>query len=588
MGFHGGMTEVSGEIDSFAAPGGRRPAHAAGLRATLGPALLILGLTILAYLPAVSGLFLWDDDHHFSENPLMTAPGGLWALWTQHAFYYPLTSTTFWLARRLWGLSPVPYHQLNILLHALNAILLWRLLARLKVQGAWLAGAVFALHPVNVQSVAWMTELKNMQSGLFYLLALHAWVGFRENRRAGAYAAALLFFGLALLSKTSTVTLPLALVVIELWRGGRLERRFLVAWLPFMALSAAAGLATVVLHRGMVAGPEWAETPPQRLILAARCLWHYLGKLFWPVPLTFVYPRWTVDAGRWAQWLWVAALPLPVAAAWAARRTWGRPALLALAYFAASLLPVLNFFRMYYTRYSYVADHWQYLAMMGGVAWLAAGLTGLLRRAQARPAVKYLALAGVLLLLGSLTWRQAGIYQDPRTLWYDTISKNPQAAISYNNLGIYYLGRGEGATARGNVAQGRIEFSKAVNILGQGLARNAGNAELLTIRGAALLYLDQPQAALEVLEQARRKLPDDPEVLNNIGSALAALGREPEARATLERVIQIKPEFPEAYVNLARLLAGAGRRGEARGIIERGLRRMPAQPVLLNSLNGLR
>ncbi len=556
--------------------------------AALLPALALVVFVLIAYLPAMRGLFLWDDDHHFSENPLMTAPGGLAALWTQHGFYYPLTSTTFWIARRLWGLNPLPYHLLNALLHGLNCVLLWRLLKRLGVPSAWLAAALFALHPAHAQSVAWMTELKNMQSGLFYLLALHGWVRFREGRGGRFYAMAVISFVLALLSKTSTVTLPLALLAVGLWRRESFDRRALAAWAPLAALSGLAGLLTVVLHRGQVIGPYWSETWPERLILAGRCFWHYLGTLLCPARLAFVYPRWTVDAARPAQWLWVATLPVLFGGLWALRKSGGRPTLVALVYFAISLLPVLNFFKMYYTRYTYVADHWQYLADMGGVAWLGGSLGWLVRRARVRAEVGRLIFAGVLVLLGSLTWRQAFIYRDQQALWDDTIRKNPQAAIAYNNLGTYWIGLGQRATAANQPALAARAYATAEQCLAAGLARNPDNVELLTIHAVALIDCGRPNQALDALERADRLAPRDPEILNNMGLALGLLKRSGDAAHAFERAVAARPDFAEAYYNWARMLADLGDEAGARRALARGLEQLPHAPALLKLREDIR
>lgn len=543
-----------------------RPTGAAPWRAP-ALALLILALTFLAYSPALRGGFLWDDDKHFSENPYMTRPGGLAGIWTERVMYYPLTSTSFWAARRAWGLNPVPYHLLNVALHGANALLLWLLLRRLRVRGAWLAGALFALHPVNVQSVAWMTELKNVQSGLFYLLALHAWVASRERGGRLTYAAALLSFALALLSKTSTVTLPLALVVIQLWRREPLSRRTALALAPFFALSGLAGLMTVALHNPMVGGPEWGETLPMRLILAARGVWFYLAKLLLPVRLTFVYPRWDIDARRLADWLWLPGLLLMLGAPFLSRRrAWSRPTALALAYYVASLLPVLNFFRMYYTRYSYVADHWQYLAAMGGVAWIAGGADWLAERSRLREKTAVLLAAALLVALGALTWRQAHIYRNPVTLWNDTIKKNPRGAIAYHNLGCHFLAQGQNAVAE--------------RVLAAGLEVNPEDPELLTVHGAALIALNRPQEALAAVERAMAKTPEDPDTLTNLGSALSQLGRTDEAARRFREALQRKPDLVQAWYNLGQTLLAAGRRDEARAAARQGLRAVPGDPNL--------
>src|SRR6266404_4754785 len=189
--------------------------------AWLGAATLS-ALTILAYLPASQGGFIWDDDRYVTHNYLLTAPDGLRRIWLSldaPSQYFPLTYTVLRVEHSLWGLHPSGYHWTNILLHLANAFLVWALLARLKIRGAWLAAAIFALHPIQVESVAWISELKNVLMGFFFLLTLIAWtiyVDLRPRWRYVFYLAALAFCLLALCAKSIACTLPAALLLI-LW-----------------------------------------------------------------------------------------------------------------------------------------------------------------------------------------------------------------------------------------------------------------------------------------------------------------------------------------------------------------------------------
>lgn len=549
-----------------------------GHRAELALGAALVLATLAAYLPALSGGFLWDDDAHVSENPFMVGAGGLRALWTQHVFYYPLTSTTFWIGRRLWDLNPLPYHQLNIALHAINALLLWRLLTKLKIPGALLGAAIFALHPVHVQSVAWITELKNVQSGLFYLLTLLAWVAFLETGKRRMFGLALGLFALALLSKTSVVVLPFALVIIHLWLDRPVDRRWAVRWAPFFLLSFAAGALTVVFHRPHVApDAQWLDTYPERVVIAGRAVWFYLGKLILPFNLAFVYPRWEIDAGRLASYLTWPALLLTGAIGWRWRRSWGRPFLLAMVYFVVCLLPVLGFFRMYYTRYSYVADHWQYLASMGAIAWAAGSGAWLLRAdpkaaapRRARKIARVAIGAGLVLLLGARTWDQTHIYRDQETLWTDTIAKNPTSAIAYNNLG----GR-----------HGRAgDFGRAAAVFRIGLVRNPNDIDLQSNLGAALVQLGANEEAIVLLRASLAREPKDARTLNNLGLALAAMGDADQAVDIFRRAITLRPSLIETYVNLAGVFMDRGRPDDAIRALEAGLSIDPANPILRQNL----
>src|SRR5881296_231737 len=204
--------------------------------------LLLAVVTIFAYRPAWNGGLLWDDDVYITNNELLTAPDGLRRIWfslDSPSQYFPLVYSTFRIEYALWGLNPTGYHWVNLLLHVANAMLVWRLLACLKVPGAWLAGAIFALHPVQVESVAWITERKNVLMGFFFLLTLLAWVAFVDQRTKQPwrfYALALVLYVLALSAKSTACTLPAALLLI-LWLQKRpITKQRLIKIVPFVIL----------------------------------------------------------------------------------------------------------------------------------------------------------------------------------------------------------------------------------------------------------------------------------------------------------------------------------------------------------------
>ncbi len=281
--------------------------------------------------------------------------------------YYPLLHSAFWLEHFMWGEAVVGYHLTNIVLHALSACLVVMVMRRLSLPGAWLAGLVFALHPVNVESVAWISEQKNTLSGVFCLASLLIYLHFDEDRQKSKYLLATGLFVLALLSKTVTATLPAVLLVIFWWRRGRLEwKRDVLPLLPWFALGICAGLFTSRVERtfGGASGTDFLLTPAQRLLIAGRAICFYAGKLFWPANLTFFYPQWKIDAAVWWQWLFPAGvLALGLGLVLASRRY--RGPLAGFLIFAGTLFPVLGFLNVYPFRYSYVADHFQYLACLG-------------------------------------------------------------------------------------------------------------------------------------------------------------------------------------------------------------------------------
>src|ERR1700679_623430 len=273
----------------------------------------LLFVTLIAYIPALNGGLLWDDEGHVT-SPDLQSLHGLWRIWFEFGStqqYYPLLHSAFWIEHRLWGDTVLGYHLVSVLLHALSACLGGAIVRYLRLPGAWLAGFLFALHPVCVEAVAWISEQKSTLSGAFYLAALLCYLHFDRSRRGWQYFLALALFVLALLSKTVAATLPAALLVLLWWRRGRLDwKRDVRLLLPWFALSVAAAAVTEYVEQNFLGarGPEFALTLAQRCLVASRAIWFYLGKLIWPVNLTFIYPRWKVDQTVWWQYLFPLGL----------------------------------------------------------------------------------------------------------------------------------------------------------------------------------------------------------------------------------------------------------------------------------------
>jgi tetratricopeptide (TPR) repeat protein len=402
---------------------------------------LLAALLVAAYLPAIRGGFIWDDDVYVTNNGLLEAPDGLQRIWFSKespSQYFPLVYTVFRWERALWGLHPAGYHLVNVALHGANALLVGLLLARLAVPGAWLAAALFAFHPVQVESVAWVTELKNVLSTFWYLAALHAWLATLEargRRFALLYAGALAAFLLGLFSKTTVVTLPAAMLVLLWYRGERIGRRRIAEILPFAACGLAMAGVTIWWERTVqgTQGDVFAFSLAERALIAGRALWFYLGTLAWPANLAFSYPRWQISPSDPVQYLWPAAAVAAGAALFALRRRL-RAVAAAAAFFVVTLAPMLGFVPLYTFWYSFAADHYQYLAAAGPLALLAAALSLPAGGPRAR---RVLRAAPLLLvpLLAALTFRQARIYESRETLWRDTLAKNPASWLAAANLG---------------------------------------------------------------------------------------------------------------------------------------------------------
>jgi protein O-mannosyl-transferase len=508
-------------------------------------ALLLAVTTILAYQPAWHGGFIWDDDAYITNNELLTAPDGLRRIWfslDSPSQYFPLVYTMFRFERAWWGLSPTGYHFVNILLHLANALILWSLLARLRVPGAWLAGAIFALHPVQVESVAWITERKNVLMGLFFLLTIRAWVEFVDKQtkhRWFFYVLALLLYALALFSKTTACTLPAALLLILWLQGRRINQRQLVQLVPFVVLALGMGLLTVWwerYHQG-TRGPLFAISPPERLLIASRAIWFYLGKLFWPSNLTFIYPRWIVSPTHLLEYAWLAALGGLCAVIFFARRYVGRSLEVAALFFVATLSPVLGFIMLYTFRYTFVADHYQYLASIGPIALASVGITTLAASFKVSRHFIFGAAVCIVAALAVFTWRQSTMYADIEALWRTTIARNPGCWMAHNNLGIVLSQKGE--------------IDEAIAHYRKTLEMSPDFADADYNLGNALLQKGEIDAAILHCQRAVTIQPNDPEAQVALGNALFQKGLIDESIVHYQKALAIRPYYVTAHYNLS-------------------------------------
>jgi protein O-mannosyl-transferase len=431
---------------------------------TWGLAVTILVSTFLAYTPCLRGDFLWDDDAYISQNEELASLQGLHDIWFKPGSvqqYYPVTFTVFWMERHLWGLHSFGYHTVNIFLHSANAVLIGLILEGLGLSGAWIAAWLFALHPVQAESVAWMTELKNVLSTCFYLLTILFLLKSARTRRLwnSCYMIAITLFACALLSKSITVTLPVSFLLLSWWLSGTWDKRKAWQMAPFLILSLGAGLFTAYYehHLDRAQGHLWDFTILERATIAGRAFWFYLTKLVDPAPLSFIYPRWTVHETTAFSFLYPASAIGFLGFLAYARRWWGKLPFACLLFFAISLSPALGFTSFYFMRYSFVADHFQYLASIGVFAlagWIIARSLEKLGIALPSP-------AGILVVtmlcanLALATARQTRKYTDSLSLWQDTLTINPDAAIAHHNMGIVLsnLGRWNEAIAHLRTAE---------------------------------------------------------------------------------------------------------------------------------------
>jgi protein O-mannosyl-transferase len=609
---------------------------------SLTSAVILVALTLGVYWPTLHSGFIWDDNILVTGNDLVKMPDGLRYIWFSKVpvDYVPATLTSFWLEWRAWGANPLGYHLVNVLLHALSAALLWRVLARLAVPAAWLAAAIFAVHPVNVQSVAWIAERKNTLSMLFFLLSvllylrsdgqskvlsLKSQVGRGESSARSEdqasrsthqatwplpsfilhppssllYWLSLLAFALALLSKTAVVPLPVVMLGFAWWRRGRVTRADLLRSLGFLALAAAASVVAIWVQYyrnpgGMVRVADFGS----RLAGAGWTFWFYLNKALVPVNLMFVYPRWRIHPVNPLVYVPGLLVMGAFVAFWLYRRGWGRVWLFGLGYFGVMLLPVLGFLNIFFMRYSLVADHWQYFAIIGPIVLVAAGvgsleskvlslksstgsagnLTGVQQRkrhaskdAGAPGGIVCAMVSAVLLLiLGVLTWRQQLAYEDEETLWRHTLAQDPKCWMANNNLG--------------TLLQARGEVDRAISLYRQSIETQPSQVEAYNNLG--LLLFKQARHE-EALAQFKRALAADPSVAMthlNIGNVHVQRGRAQEAFAEFQTAARLRPDLAEAHNNLGCLLSQAGKPTEAAAEFREALKWRPQNPEAVNNL----
>ena len=590
---------------------------------------LIFCATLAAYFPALKAGFIWNDADYVTK-PALQSVGGLGRILFEVGAteqYYPLLHGAFWVEHRLWGDATLGYHLLNVLLHATSACLIVVFLRNLRrdpaaVAGApqtaegyfgtadapALAGLLFALHPVCVESVAWVSEQKNTLSTVFYLLAAITYLNWAERRSGpAAYVFSLLLFVASILSKSVAATLPGALLVILWWKRGRLSlRRDFLPLAPFLAVGLAWGLFSAWVESTYVGaqGADFSLGALQRFVLAGRVAWFYLGKLAWPANLIFIYPRWHIDATAPLAWVYPVGLLLLLGALWFARSRIPGP-LAALLFFLGSLFPLSGIFNAYGFIFSYVADHWQYLPMIGILALAAGGWERIAARRMVPAGI--LALA-TLCVLGVLTFRQCGLYREVETFYRRTIAGNPGCWMAHTNLGLILAESNrpdEAISEYGQalrldpyrpevihndlgvvlLAQGRLP--EAAEQFREALRRDPGSPDYHRNLGNALLREGLLAEAVDQFSAAAVGDPGNSRVRNNLGIALAESGRSPEAIEQFQEAVRLEPGYVEAHFNLALALLRARRDGEARRELETVLRLNPDYEPARTSLRRL-
>ncbi len=593
-----------------------------------GFAAIILAVFI-AYFPSINGGFVLDD-RVLTENELIKAPNGLIYFWcsTEAPDFWPMTNSTFWIEWRLWGRHPGGYHAVNLILHITESLLIWIILRKLSIPGAFLVAVIFAVHPVNVESVAWIAQRKNAMAMLFFLLSILWYLkadssAVRQKPSAsrfpksdvssfilhpssfGAwYWLSLAAFILAMLSKGSVAILPVLLLGIVWWRRpltiGDLARIG-----PFLMVGT---LLTVVNLWFQTHGAESVVRTAgfiERLLGACGAVWFYLYKAILPIDLAFVYPRWRIETGNLLWWLPLLATAAGTTLLWLYRKGWSRPFLFAWGFFLTALLPVMGFTNVGFMKYSLVADHYQHLAIIGVVALSSAGISQWRERAgnKRRRLPTAVALAAVC-ALAFLTWRQSGLYHGPITLYKATLEKNPECSMAHYNLGRELAQLGQMREAAEQFRQALIidpDYADAENNLGfaldhmgqtaeaiehyrKALQLNPNYAEAHNNWGVALFVSGRPHEAIEHYKQALLLKSGYAEAYSNMGNALKSLGRYQEAIEQYRKALHANPNYADAYNNLGNAYKSLGQYQLAIEQYKKALSLNPDLPETYNNL----
>jgi tetratricopeptide (TPR) repeat protein len=581
---------------------------------------LLFAVTAIAYIPAYRGEFVFDDVTFLVQNNLIRAGNGLARFWfsTDQTDFWPVTYSSFWLEWRLWGMNPAGYHAVNVGLHIAEALLLWSILRRLGVRGAYVAAFLFAVHPVNVESVAWIIQLKNLLAMLFFLLAVFWFVraaafggpigpspGLRdEGGRAERvwdtpYLLSLGSFALAMLSKGSVAILPLVLLGLIAWRR-RLATRDLVLTLPFFAVAGILAVTDIWFQRHGTNEVFRDAGALERLLGAGAVVWFYLGKALLPLNLVFVYPQWHIRAGDPLWWVPLAAAVAATALLYRGRSGRARPGLFAWGYFCTALVPVMGFTDVYFMKFSLVADHYQHLAIIGVVgfvafAWAAWDRAEAGKRPHSALRPSAAVAAAAILGLAFLTWEQCHIYRDPETLWTRVLERNPGSVLAQNSLGnvLYSSGRVSAAIARyeqelrvdpgvpdahnnlGMVFAGQGRLPEATAELETALRLKPNYPDALVNLGTVLQKEGRTLEAIADFGKALRLDPSNAEAHSDMGIALAAAGQPEEAVSEFGKAVRLKPDYADAYCNLGNALSALGRLPDAIGAYGEALRIKP-------------
>ena len=546
---------------------------------------------LIIYIPSLKNGFIWDDDAYLYKSSWIQKTDGLRVIWLTHKTfqYYPLVFTSFWLEHNLWGLNPFGYHTVNLILHILNAFLLFWLALKIYPRLAFIVTLLFAIHPIQVETVAWIAERKNLLSLFFFLLSTLVYLRFDHTRRIRYYLLSVVMFVFALLSKSVAACFIFVPALYKWWRDGKVTWREARLSAIFIVLGLLSGLHTLYLELYNVGahGKEFALTLLERVILSGKVIFFYIHKIIFPFHFMFFYPRWQIDVRIWWQWLFPVAVMAALGLLIYYRKRTGRGALALFIFYVVSIFPALGFVNVFPMKFSFVADHFSYLSTPALLLLLCTGLTFSFDKLK----IKFFALRSTpfrIFLMGLFIFMVIYLcgksmvltqnYKNETTLWSNLIRDNPKAWIAYNNLGVIYdnVGKTESAidlytraitinpdyseayNNRGNVYRDRGNIQQAISDFNKAIAINPNFAEAYNNRGTT--YRNQGNIRQAILDYNKAIEIDssEPNIYYNRAIAYEEQGNIRQAVSDYTRVIAINPNDAEAYNNRGTIFSNQG------------------------------
>ncbi len=522
-------------------------------RTALQVAILAV-FVIWIYLPTLNGAFIWDDIFLITNWAVQSESlGGLASIWIEPEGidYFPITYTALWMQWIAFGNNTFGYHVVNVLLHLSSCFLLWILLTRLKLPGAWLSALIFGIHPVCVESVAWISEIKNTLSLPFFLLTCFFWIKHddlkNDSRMSRYYIFSLVMFIVAMLAKPSVVATPFLALIYEWWKRGKVSLLGLYRTIPLFLIAFVIGLITLSFQWERAIGDYILpiEGVASRFAVAGMAIVFYFFKVIWPMNLMPMYPQWSIKPLQFWQLLpWAGILAFGTLM-WMNRSGWGRHAIFAAGFFLTMLLPTLGFLDFAFMYISWVSDHFLYVPMIGLIAAVVAAGT-VFFQIQKIP-IKLGGTMCMSFLIIACTWishSYANHWRNEEALWTYTLKKNDSAWQAH-------------------LALGGIELSKGKTVSALKHLERAGNLKPNDVRvqlgfANALLDNGKPQKAATVLEEIYKTHECNARLIGTLVVAWVQTGQNSKAIKASEKILAASPGNSAVRLELARALHNSG------------------------------